>query len=98
MKFMEGSVRWNLWGVIGPHVFRVQLSAKPCQPRSNARTISTSALKVRPYTVRKGDTLDLIAEKRGQCLSLPQFLCSSDEHKNVKTEKIRFNCSVMLLI
>ena len=75
----------------------MQLSAKPCQPRSNARTITTGALKVRPYTVRKGDTLDLIAEKRGQCLSLPQFLCSSDEHKG-KTEKTRFYCSGMLLI
>lgn len=44
----------------------MQLSAKSCQPRSNARTATTGALKVRPYTVRKGDTLDLIAEKRGK--------------------------------
>lgn len=44
----------------------MQLSAKSWQPRSNARTVITGALKVRPYTVRKGDTLDLIAEKRGK--------------------------------
>lgn len=44
----------------------MQLSAKPCQPRSHARTVVTALLKVRPYTVRKGDTLDLIAEKRGE--------------------------------
>ncbi|CAL5220274.1 g2257 [Coccomyxa viridis] len=42
----------------------LKLAAKPCQPRSHARTAVTALLKVRPYTVRKGDTLDLIAEKR----------------------------------
>lgn len=61
------------------HVFHVQLSGKPCQARSYARTVTTAALKVRPYTVRKGDTLELIAEKRGRasmlgCLCLPQMI------------------------
>ncbi|CAK0782839.1 hypothetical protein CVIRNUC_006034 [Coccomyxa viridis] len=41
-----------------------QLAGNVCQPRCTVSKAITAALSVRPYTVRKGDTLELIAQKR----------------------------------
>ncbi|KAK9903974.1 hypothetical protein WJX75_001634 [Coccomyxa subellipsoidea] len=42
----------------------LQVSAKPRTIRSATRPVTIASLTVRPYTVRKGDTLETIAEKR----------------------------------
>ncbi len=44
----------------------MQVAARPCRPRVAQRPTTTAALTVRPYTVRRGDTLESIAEKRGE--------------------------------
>ncbi len=44
----------------------LQVSAKPATARSVGRPITTATLTVRPYTARKGDTLESIAQKRGE--------------------------------
>lgn len=46
----------------------LQVSAKPRTTRSAAQPVTTASLTVRPYTVRKGDTLETIAEKRGESI------------------------------
>ncbi|EIE22642.1 hypothetical protein COCSUDRAFT_16385 [Coccomyxa subellipsoidea C-169] len=42
----------------------LQVSAKPATARSAGRPITIATLTVRPYTARKGDTLESIAQKR----------------------------------
>ncbi len=56
--------------------YSLQVTAKPASARSSIRPITTAALKVRPYTVRKGDTLDTIAEKRGE-----KHFCEASKRK-----------------
>ena len=44
----------------------LQAARQPCRAQAAARPKTTAALTVRPYTVRKGDTLESIAQKRGE--------------------------------
>jgi nucleoid-associated protein YgaU len=48
------------------HVLLMQVAAKPSRSRNGSMPVTIAALKVRPYTVRKGDTLESIALKRGE--------------------------------
>lgn len=43
----------------------VPLQGRVAVPRRAHRLVTAAAIRVRPYTVRKGDTLSSIAKKRG---------------------------------
>ena len=55
----------------------LQVVAKSNKPRNACRPITTAALKVRPYTVRKGDTFESIAQKRGTVTPGQEILLGS---------------------
>ncbi|CAL8470636.1 g10178 [Coccomyxa elongata] len=65
----------------------LQVTAKPASARSTIRPITTAALKVRPYTVRKGDTLETIAEKRDVTVKEIIALNHGIDPKNVEEKQ-----------